>query len=134
MSPTLDELIPLPPVLAGPLLRRLEPKRLVLWLVGTRQLSLTLRVQGVGDIPLDAEKCTVIPVGTRAFVHLIDVSLENALPLDEFVDYDVLIDGDACIADWAPHLLYGDARCPNFVVRSRNVSLLSSAGNKSARW
>ncbi|WP_038861007.1 hypothetical protein, partial [Pseudomonas sp. R62] len=60
MFPTPDNLISLPPVLAGPLLRRLEPTRLVLWLVGSRELSLTLRLQGVGDIPLDSEKCTVI--------------------------------------------------------------------------
>lgn len=35
----------LPAVLAGPLLRRLEPGRLVLWLVGSRALALTLRLQ-----------------------------------------------------------------------------------------
>lgn len=35
----------LPAVLAGPLLRRLAPQRLVLWLVGSRALTLTLRLQ-----------------------------------------------------------------------------------------
>ena len=134
MPPTPDDLSPLPAVLAGPLLRRLEPTRIVLWLVGSRELSLTLRLQGVGNIPLDSGKCTVIPVGTRAFVHLIDVPLETALPCDTRIDYDLLIDGQQPIADWAPHLLYDNATSPNFVLRSRNVSLLSSAGSKSARW
>ncbi|WP_392885542.1 alkaline phosphatase D family protein [Pseudomonas migulae] len=129
--PLPDDRSPLPPVLVGPLLRRLEPSRLVLWLVGTRPLSLTLRLQNVGDIRLDTGQCTIIPVGTHAFVHLIDVPLETALPCDTLIEYDLLID-DAMtgIADWAPHLLYGEARCPNFVLRSRIDQLLHGSCRK----
>ncbi|WP_449123430.1 alkaline phosphatase D family protein [Pseudomonas sp. MPG01] len=130
MSSTPADLIPLPPVLAGPLLRRLEPTRVVMWLVGTRPLALTLRLQGVGDIPLDAGKCAVIPVGRQAFVHLIDVSLDSALPCDTRIDYDLLIDNAEGIADWAPHLLYGDATSPNFVLRSRIDQLLHGSCRK----
>ena len=129
--PLPDNCTPLPPVLVGPLLRRLEPSRLVLWLVGTRPLSLTLRLQDVGDIRLDAGQCTIIPVGTHAFIHLIDVPLDNALPCDTLIEYDLLID-DAMtgIAEWAPHLLYGEARCPNFVLRSRIDQLLHGSCRK----
>ena len=129
--PLPDDCPPLPAVLAGPLLRRLGPSRLVLWLVGTRALSLTLRLQGVGDIRLDAGQCTIIPVGTHAFIHLIDVPLEYALPFDTLIEYDLLID-DAMtgIAEWAPHLLYGEARCPNFVLRSRIDQLLHGSCRK----
>jgi len=114
----------LPPVLAGPLLRRLEPTRLVLWLVGSRALELTLRLQGVGDIRLDAGQCTVIAVGTHAFVHLIDVALDVALPCDELIEYDLLIDDGTGIATWAPHLLYGEATAPDFCLRSRYAQCL----------
>ena len=121
----------LPPVLAGPLLRRLEPTRLVMWLVGSRSLALTLRVQGVADVRLDAGQCTVIQVGTQAFVHLIDVHLEAPLPRDTLIEYDLLIDdAQTGIADWAPHLLYGDARRPNFVLRSRIDQLLHGSCRK----
>ena len=130
MSPIPADLNPLPPVLAGPLLRRLESTRLVLWLVGSRELVLTLRLQGVGDMPLDAGKCTVIPVGRHAFVHLIDVTLDSALPFDTRIDYDLLIDDQTPIADWAPHLLYGDARCPNLVLRSQIDQLLHGSCRK----
>ncbi|SMQ31054.1 hypothetical protein SAMN04488483_5954 [Pseudomonas helmanticensis] len=130
MSTQPDDLNSLPPVVAGPLLRRLEPTRLVLWLVGTRELSLTLRLQGVGDIPLDGGKCTVIAVGRQAFIHLIDVSLESALPFDTFIDYDLLIDNQQRIADWAPRLLYANATCPNFVLRSRIDQLLHGSCRK----
>jgi hypothetical protein len=119
----------LPPVLVGPLLRRLEPTRLVMWLVGSRALALTLRLQGVGDIRLDAGQCTVIAVGAHAFVHLIDVQLDGALPCDELIEYDVLVE-EAGILDWAPHLLYGDARCPNFVLRARVDQLLHGSCRK----
>lgn len=132
MSDTLplpDDHPALPPVLAGPLLRRLEPTRLVLWLVGSRALALTLRLQDVGDIRLDAGQCTVIAVGAHAFVHLIDVQLDGALPCDELIEYDVLVEG-AGIADWAPHLLYGDGRCPNFVLRARVDQLLHGSCRK----
>jgi len=130
MSSIPADLNPLPPVLAGPLLRRLEPTRIVLWLVGTRALALTLRLQGVGDIPLDAGKCTIIPVGRHAFVHLIDVVLDSALPCDTRIDYDLLIDGHSPIAEWAPHLLYGNAGCPNLVARSRIDQLLHGSCRK----
>jgi hypothetical protein len=127
--PLPDDHQSLPPVLVGPLLRRLEPTRLVMWLVGSRALSLTLRLQDRDAIHLDASQCTVIAVGTQAFVHLIDVSLDTALPCDTLIEYDLLID-DAGIADWAPHLLYGDARCPNFVLRTRADHLLHGSCRK----
>ena len=129
--PLPDDCNSLPPVLVGPLLRRLEPARLVMWLVGSRALSLTLRLQNCADIRLDAGQCTVIPIGTHAFIHLIDVPLATALPCDTLIEYDLLID-DAMtgIAEWAPHLLYGEARCPNFVLRSRIDQLLHGSCRK----
>lgn len=127
--PLPDDHQSLPPVLVGPLLRRLEPTRLVMWLVGSRALSLTLRLQDRDAIHLDASQCTVIAVGAQAFVHLIDVSLDAALPCDTLIEYDLLID-DAGIADWAPHLLYADARCPNFVLRKKADHLLHGSCRK----
>ena len=121
----------LPPVLVGPLLRRLEPTRLVLWLVGSRALPLTFRLQDRADIHLDDKHCTIIPVGTHAYMHLIDVKLDTALPCDTLIEYDLLIDDAGTgIADWAPHLLYGDARRPNFVLRSRIDQLLHGSCRK----
>ncbi|POA16787.1 hypothetical protein C1886_25380 [Pseudomonas sp. FW300-N1A1] len=130
----LDTQSPLPAVLVGPLLRRLEPTRLVLWLVGSRALTLTLRLSTGGDIALDASRCQVIPVGSQAFIHLIDVNLDAALPCDVAIEYDLLItqaDGTSSgIAEWAPHLMYGDAQQPNFVLRSRIDQLLHGSCRK----
>ncbi|WP_408733465.1 alkaline phosphatase D family protein [Pseudomonas sp. LS1212] len=141
-SPTPVELDRLPAVLAGPLLRRLEPTRLLLWLVGSQALSLTLRLQvaeGIEkkttiDYPLEGPRCQIVPIGRHAFVHLIDLALEAPLPTDVQIDYDLLIDaqGDAPqgISQWAPHLLYDAARQPNFVLRSRIDQLLHGSCRK----
>ncbi len=120
----------LPAVLAGPLLRRLEPRRLVLWLVGSQALALTLRLHlpsRILEVPLD--HCQVVPVGRHAFIHLIDVTLDNALPLDVEISYDLLFDNTG-IADWAPHLLYANAQLPSFVLHSRIHQLVHGSCRK----
>ncbi|WP_439860216.1 alkaline phosphatase D family protein [Pseudomonas sp. MBLB4136] len=133
---------PLPPVLAGPLLRRLQPERLVLWLVGSRALSLRLQLsygeQGQApeqrDHVLDDSQCRVLQVGEHAFVHLIDLQLDSPLPCNVRIDYDLLIAGDhgpaQSIAEWAPHLLYEGAARPNFVLRARLDQLLHGSCRK----
>lgn len=130
--------IDLPLVLAGPLLRRMQPERLVLWLVGTHALSLTLRLATEDghstEHCLDDAHCQVVQVGERAFLHLIDLRLETPLPCDVRIDYDLLVatDGQPAqgIAEWAPHLLYEGARHPNFVLRSRIDQLLHGSCRK----
>ncbi|MDX1368876.1 alkaline phosphatase D family protein [Pseudomonas sp.] len=131
----------LPQVLAGPLLRRLQPDRLLLWLVGSQPLPLTLQLaftaEGVPtsrDYPLTDEYCQVLQIGERAFLHLIDLPLQNPLPCDVQIDYDLLIATDGQppqgIAQWAAHLLYGNAQRPNFVLRSRIDQLLHGSCRK----
>ncbi|WP_373888741.1 alkaline phosphatase family protein [Massilia sp. ZL223] len=128
----------LPPVLAGPILRRLEPDRLVLWLVGSAPLDLTLvlapREGAPRRLPLDTRRCRVIRVGRHACVHLIDVALPEPLPQDTIIEYDLVItqgDGsEAGIAIWAPHLLHAGAVRPNMVLRSRSDNILFGSCRK----
>jgi hypothetical protein len=125
----------LPAVLAGPLLRRLEPGRLVLWLVGSRPLTLTLNLRVPGEdaareFLLDDRHCQVVAVGRCAFIHLIDLSLDETLPCDVAIAYDLLLDAQQGIADWAPHLLYADRQRPDFVVRSTVEQLLHGSCRK----
>ncbi|NAS96427.1 hypothetical protein CU664_24295 [Pseudomonas syringae pv. actinidifoliorum] len=130
----------LPSILAGPLLRRQEAGRLVLWLVGSRPLNLTLSLRhGAADgssssfidYPLTGQRCQVVAVGRHAFIHLIDLQLEADLPLDTWVDYDLRVEGESGgIAEWAPHLLYEGAGYPDFVVRSSIDHLLHGSCRK----
>jgi len=133
--------LPLPPVLAGPLLRRLEPSRLLLWLVGSAPLALTLRLQFIEqgellsqDFTLNAEQNRVIAVGRHAFIHLIDLHMPDALPQDVSIRYDLLINttngSQSGIAEWAPHLLYTNAQLPDFVLHSRIHQLVHGSCRK----
>jgi hypothetical protein len=127
----------LPLVLVGPLLRLLQPKRIVLWLVGSQRLNLNLHLglaQQEQQHPLQGDSCQVLQIGERAFIHLLDLALDTALPYDVQIDYDLLIEqpGQAPIgiAQWAPHLLYGAAQRANFVLRERVDHLLHGSCRK----
>lgn len=128
----------LPPVLAGPILRRLEPNRLVLWLVGSTPLSLTLLLEAAGEAPrrvtLDASCCRVLAIGRHAYLHLIDLSLTEPLPQDVLIHYDLLVSSgtgsEAGIAEWAPHLLHEGVTRPNLVLRSRADNILYGSCRK----
>lgn len=127
----------LPLVLAGPILRRQQPQRLVVWLVGTRALQLTLRLfahPGADALQyrLCASQCQTLRIGRHAVLHLLDISLDPPLPCDTPIAYDLLIDDDpqAGIASWAPHLLYPGRSLPDFVVRSKVDQLLHGSCRK----
>ncbi|MCD0503174.1 alkaline phosphatase D family protein [Bordetella petrii] len=129
---------PLPPVLAGPILRRMEPGRLVMWLVGSERLDLTLELRPAGAepwrLPLDESRCRAIPVGRHAWLHLLDLSLPQPLPQDTVIEYDLLAapaGGKASgIAHWAPHLLHNGATRPSLVLRSRADDILFGSCRK----
>ncbi|MGP0172906.1 alkaline phosphatase family protein [Pseudomonas sp. NCHU5208] len=127
---------PLPDVLAGPLLRRLEPGRLVLWLVASRELPLQLCLQPEGEadriLKLDAH-CQYLPLGRHAVLHLIDLALEQALPQDVRIAYDLQIVENGSqrgLIDWAPHLLHEGRERADFVLRSRIDQLLHGSCRK----
>ncbi|MEH6434403.1 alkaline phosphatase family protein [Massilia sp. DD77] len=125
-------------MLAGPILRRLEPGRLVLWLVGSAPLDLRLELAPVAGaprrLPLDAGSCRVIRIGRHACLHLIDVALPEPLPQDTIIEYDLLVKQDdgqeTGIAHWAPHLLHAGATRPNLVLRSRSDNILFGSCRK----
>jgi hypothetical protein len=118
---------PLPLVLAGPVLRRLEPQRLAIWLVGSQPLQLEFMLGYPGITP--SLHCTTLAVGARAFVHLLDIHFDRALPCDIALEYDLLINGQG-IGDWAPHLLYPGTTRPDLVLRERLDQVLHGSCRK----
>ncbi len=127
----------LPDVLIGPLLRRLAPDRLVLWLMGSRPLALTLMVRPDGVPPrrlaLGEERLRHLPLGRHAWLHLIDVSLATPLPTGVSIAYDLKVSdapGEPGIADWAPHLLHEAETNPTFVLAERHHRLLHGSCRK----
>lgn len=128
----------LPPVLVGPLLRRLSPNRLILWLVTSQAVEMTLWLKPEGHVEqrhvLSAEHCQTIAIGQHAWMQLIDLELSVALPQDTVIYYDVLIQLDANqtvgIAQWAPHLLYPSAQHAHFVLRHQADNILFGSCRK----
>ena len=128
----------LPAVLAGPLLRRSEPGRLLFWLVGSRPLQLTLLLESAPAglhlrIPLDERACQHLNIGTHAVLHLIEVLPDAPLPCDCLIEYDLRIHEGAAergIADWAAHLLYPPAMRAGLVIKSRLARVLHGSCRK----
>jgi len=118
----------LPLVLAGPILRCLEPQRLAIWLVGSQPLQPEFLLDQT-DISATT-RCEVIPVGEHAFIHLLDIHFDHPLPSNVALEYNLRLANGQGIADWAPHLLYPGASRPSFVLRDRLDQLLHGSCRK----
>lgn len=126
----------LPHVLAGPVLRRIEAHRLVLWLMASRPLSWQLILQAADitqTIDLTEEQCQSVQVGHSAWLYLIDVHIEQTLPSDILIHYDLQFktpQGKRGVCDWGAHLLYPGHTQLNFVRRTRVDNLLHGSCRK----
>jgi hypothetical protein len=137
MSPTL------PLVIAGPILRRLTPNGLVLWLAVRDPVRVRLALDpGEGpprDHPLEpgAPGCRLIGAGAHLHYLLIHLTLADPLPTDRPIGYDLLLQplGDADAPwqgwrDWAPGLCYPGRDTPCFMLPGRIRSLLHGSCRK----
>ncbi|VTQ03915.1 isoleucyl-tRNA synthetase [Pseudomonas aeruginosa] len=128
----------LPLVLAGPLLRRAEPERLVFWLATSCPTTIELILASEGEaerrIRLAEGTHSAIRIGTHAWLHLLDVALDPPLPCARLVDYDLRLTADgrepAGIAEWAPHLLYPGRQRASLVLKPRLDQLLHGSCRK----
>lgn len=126
----------LPDVIAGPMLRRLLPERMTLWLVASRALTLTLVLERSGQrsmrLPLDESQCRQLRIGEHAVVHMIDIAICPAFDEGEILRYDLLIeDQGQCrgVAEWAPQLCHeGESS-----LTIRHAMTLSSIAHGSCR-
>lgn len=129
---TADSSSVLPTVIAGPILRRVTPDHVALWLVTTRRVSLTLELfpAGADDMHINlAAHDRTVAVGAHAFVHLIDVDLADAgldrLPVDVPIGYDLWIDDEPrSVAQREPGLCFEGEPHPRFVIRQRLTHVL----------
>ena len=131
----------LPEILAGPIVRRLGPRRLVLWLMTSRALdfSLVLSLPGAREpfLRVAAEKLRQprVCVGKRAFVQLVDLAPQTPLPEGVRIKYDLRWVPEAGarergLADLAPHLLYPGRSSPDVVLHGRIRGLLHGSCRK----
>ena len=119
----------LPDLLAGPLVRRVDPERILLWLVASRplQMSATLQPHEQASRQLRPDNTRIIPIGRHAYVHLLTLSPDSPLPQDQIIHYDLHWQGEqgSGLQQSAPHLCHGD-ELPSLMIASDNRRLLES--------
>ena len=163
----------LPLVLAGPILRRCSPKRLTFWLATSQPVAGRLvllpdaallskavppskaaplsETQSAVEQTVSAEQwqdaCRQIKVADNLWLQLVDLPLEQALPQDCWVGYDLSLapistllptdelrnlPQDAFVSwrEWAPDLAYPNRETPGFILKSRLNRLLHGSCRK----
>jgi hypothetical protein len=138
--------VSLPEVLAGPLLRRAEPGRVLLWLATSRPVtvhgeivSLEPRRGGEGSWRLGRGGARRVRLGPRLFVHLVSVLPDpavGAFPSNHLLGYDLVLGDDAAASGRPPRrlgdlgLLVGpravtlaDLPLPSFFLPARSPAL-----------
>ncbi|WP_169054499.1 alkaline phosphatase D family protein [Marinobacter salsuginis] len=116
------------PVLAGPILRHSAPDSIVLWLVTSERTALAVQVRKdkelLLDRPLAESEVSRLRIGTRAWLNLLTITPDSALPRDTPLEYDLGLTGDGSapprwIRSWATHLCPESRDRPGFTLKSK---------------
>lgn len=147
--PTAPQPDALPLVLAGPILRRVEARRLVWWLATSAAVRVRLTLDtGEGEsvqhelVP-GSDACRNIAAGEHLHLVLIDLPLTRDLPAQRWVGYSLAVQpledhgaGGQDVQDWqdwkrwAPDLCYPGRATPGFVYQPRMTALLHGSCRK----
>ena len=133
----------LPFVLAGPILRRLTPDRLTIWLALRAPARVRLQfdagdgIARIHDLSPGDAGCIHLKAGESLHYQLIDLSLDLALPTERWIGYTLELQ-DATLQDapwlgwqdWAPDLCYPGRASPGFVLMPHVRSLLHGSCRK----
>jgi hypothetical protein len=129
----------LPVILSGPILRRTTPTELVIWLCTRQPLDLVLELYQAGAsqpfVTLPATPATQhsVRIGEHAVVQLLTITPDPALPCDQVIEYDLVVDIDGSpqrLRDLLPHLVYAGQQRPSFTIASRIDHLLHGSCRK----
>ncbi|MDP5292065.1 alkaline phosphatase family protein [Oceanimonas sp. CHS3-5] len=122
-------------ILAGPLLRRADPSRLVFWLASREELAFRLCLPDREPLLFSGEGQRQLRVGESCFIQLLDLRLDEPLPTDTRLSYDLQWrrPGEQDwhgMAEWGRELCYEGESLPSLVIRSKLDSLLHGSCRK----
>ena len=131
----------LPPIIAGPLLRHVDTRQLTFWLVTSKpfdlQFTLSTVTKGFEETlfgrALEPQEQQVIPIGKHAFIHLISLTFEQALPSQQKLSYDFTFADPSTsytLAELLPDILYQGEVRPSFEIQSNVDSMLHGSCRK----
>lgn len=81
----------LEPVIAGPILRRVESNALHLWLATSQDYSAAVDVSKNSDTLASNTQCTTVKVGERLYLQLISVRFDEPLPAGQALTYQITL-------------------------------------------
>ncbi len=126
-------------ILAGPILRKLSPTQITLWLVSSQSCQVTLELypagQSVQVLPLDTQHHRQLQGGSSLYYQLIQLELDKPLPRQQWIGYDLLFsfNGDAPqqrLTELLPELNYPGQPRPGFMLNERVGTLLHGSCRK----
>ncbi|EAR59708.1 hypothetical protein [Neptuniibacter caesariensis] len=126
----------LPFVVAGPILRRVLPDQMVLWLVTSQPLKACFKLFRDDALLADlyiGQITKTVKVGDFAYINLIDYKAADPLPENCFLSYDLEceVSGERLgLKTLLPHLCYGDAPRPSFVLKTKIDQVLHGSCRK----
>jgi hypothetical protein len=138
-----DKTLSLPPVLAGPILRRVTPNKVALWLALSAPAEVRVSLV-VGDEVIfnqelnpNSQGYTLLSVGAKLHYLLVDLSITEPLPEDVWISYQVELnfaepkkDVWSSAAECAGDLCYPGRSTPGFMLPSRISSVLHGSCRK----
>ncbi len=116
----------LPLIFCGPILRRVTRKRVVIWWIspksckGRCDLLLPGKESPIFSRALDSDNIRVMQAGKHCFVHLLNLTPDRELPVDEKIEYDLTLQtdqGDTNLGHLLPGILYPGEKHPSFMVK-----------------
>ena len=133
----------IPSVLAGPILRRLSPSRVTLWLATRAPANVRLRFEANDGVSRTFEldgscpEITYLAAGRNLHYLLVDIKLSEALPNDSWINYDLELHfpdepekGWQHTNLWAPDLCFPGQSSPGFILPSQVKSVLHGSCRK----
>jgi hypothetical protein len=129
-----------PLVWAGPIIRRLTPKRLCLWLASSEAVELQLQLQPEQGEKLEFDAKQLQPfvqqlqLAGKLYLYFLDLELNEALPTERWISYDLQL--KTCGGDWqnwqqwAEDLVYPGRALPGFVIKPKVHSVLHGSCRK----
>lgn len=115
----------LPLIIAGPILRKCHQHQITIWLtLSSKPDNIRLTLDSTDNVLFDEvlsdEQCKSICVGKHAYITLIDVTLDDSLPINEVIDYQLsfIDDGNTqTLTELIPSICYDGKNLPNFVIQ-----------------
>ena len=134
---------PLPLVLAGPILRRLTPGRITLWLALSAPARLQLTLEPTEEAPRrhtlepGSPACRLLGAGEHLHYLLVDLTLDAPLPTGRWIGYTLALQPLSTADEpwqgwesWACDLCYPGRSSPGFVLMPEVRSLLHGSCRK----